>query len=52
MATITIKNVPDDLYADLKQVAASNRRSKLQNTMALYIRQKNISVSLFQFTTN
>lgn len=27
MATITIKNIPDDLYADLKRVAATNRRS-------------------------
>jgi plasmid stability protein len=27
MATITIKNIPDDLYADLKRAAASNRRS-------------------------
>jgi len=27
MATITIKNIPDDLYADLKRLAAANRRS-------------------------
>lgn len=27
MATITIKNIPDDLYAELKLVAAHNRRS-------------------------
>jgi predicted transcriptional regulator len=27
MATLTIKNFPDDLYADLTQVAKSNRRS-------------------------
>ena len=27
MATLTIKNFPDDLYADLTQVARSNRRS-------------------------
>ena len=27
MATITIKNIPDDLYADLKHTAAQNRRS-------------------------
>ena len=27
MATITIKNIPDDLYADLKRAAAANRRS-------------------------
>lgn len=27
MATITVKNIPDDLYARLKAVAAQNRRS-------------------------
>jgi plasmid stability protein len=27
MATITVKNIPDELYARLKAVAASNRRS-------------------------
>ncbi|MGB4870485.1 MAG: hypothetical protein WBP47_10555, partial [Candidatus Promineifilaceae bacterium] len=27
MATITIKNIPDDLYADLKRIATANRRS-------------------------
>lgn len=27
MATITIKNIPDDLYAKLKKVAAANHRS-------------------------
>ena len=27
MATITVKNVPDDLYAELKALAAANRRS-------------------------
>ena len=27
MATITVKNVPVDLYAELKAVAAANRRS-------------------------
>lgn len=27
MATITIKNIPDDLYEELKQRAATNRRS-------------------------
>ncbi|NJN81775.1 MAG: Arc family DNA-binding protein [Caldilineaceae bacterium] len=27
MATITIKNIPDDLYVQLKQVAEANRRS-------------------------
>jgi len=27
MATITIKNIPDDLYAQLKDVAEANRRS-------------------------
>lgn len=27
MATITIKNIPDDLYEELKLRAASNRRS-------------------------
>lgn len=27
MATMTIKNIPDDLYEELKQRAAANRRS-------------------------
>jgi antitoxin FitA len=27
MATITVKNIPDDLYANLKQSAAANHRS-------------------------
>ena len=27
MATITVKNIPDDLYTRLKAAAASNRRS-------------------------
>ena len=27
MATITVKNIPDDLYARLKAAAAQNRRS-------------------------
>jgi len=27
MATITVKDIPDDLYAALKAAAASNRRS-------------------------
>ncbi len=27
MVTITVKNIPDDLYADLKRAAANNRRS-------------------------
>jgi plasmid stability protein len=27
MATVTVKNIPDDLYARLKEVAARNRRS-------------------------
>ncbi len=27
MATITVKDIPDDLYADLKQAAQANRRS-------------------------
>ena len=27
MATITIKNIPDNLYAQLKNVAEANRRS-------------------------
>ena len=27
MATMTIKNIPDDLYEELKQRAATNRRS-------------------------
>jgi plasmid stability protein len=27
MATITVKNIPDDLYADLKQAAQQNHRS-------------------------
>jgi plasmid stability protein len=27
MATVTVKNIPDDLYARLKSVAVMNRRS-------------------------
>jgi len=27
MATVTVKNIPDDLYARLKAAAANNRRS-------------------------
>jgi plasmid stability protein len=27
MATVTVKNIPDELYARLKAAAASNRRS-------------------------
>lgn len=27
MTTITVKNVPDDLYAQLKKIAEANRRS-------------------------
>ncbi len=27
MATITVKNIPDDLYAQLKQIAKANQRS-------------------------
>jgi plasmid stability protein len=27
MASITVKNIPDDLYADLKQAAAMDHRS-------------------------
>ena len=27
MATVTVKNIPDELYARLKSVAAMNRRS-------------------------
>ena len=27
MVTITVNNIPDDLYADLKRAAANNRRS-------------------------
>ncbi len=27
MATITVKNIPDDLYAGLKQAAVANHRS-------------------------
>lgn len=27
MATITIKNIPDELYAQLKDIAEANRRS-------------------------
>lgn len=27
MTTITLKNIPDSIYADLKQVAKKNRRS-------------------------
>lgn len=27
MATVTVKNIPDDLYARLKSIAETNRRS-------------------------
>lgn len=36
MATMTIKNVPDDLYNELKQRAETNRRS-LNNEVILLI---------------
>lgn len=33
MATMTIKNMPDDLYAALKENAAANRRSLNRQTI-------------------
>ena len=33
MATMTIKNMPDDLYAALKESAAANRRSLNSQTI-------------------
>jgi plasmid stability protein len=35
MATLTIRNVPDDLYAALKERARRNRRSLNQEVLAL-----------------
>ncbi len=35
MATLTIKNVPDDLYARLKARAVRNRRSLNQESLAI-----------------
>ena len=34
MATLTIRNVPDDLHADLKERARRNRRSLNQEVIA------------------
>jgi plasmid stability protein len=34
MATLTIRNVPDDLYAELKARAARNRRSLNQEALS------------------
>jgi plasmid stability protein len=34
MATLTIRNVPDDLYRSLKEQAARNRRSLNQEAIA------------------
>ena len=38
MATITIKNIPDDLYNELKERAARNRRS-INNELITLIEQ-------------
>lgn len=38
MATITIKNIPDDLYKELKERAARNRRS-INNELITLIEQ-------------
>lgn len=38
MPTITIKNIPADLYEDLKKIAKAHRRS-INNEIILYIEQ-------------
>ncbi|KAA3656618.1 MAG: Arc family DNA-binding protein [Chloroflexi bacterium] len=38
MATVTIKNIPDDLYKKLKESAKANRRS-INNEVILLIEQ-------------
>jgi plasmid stability protein len=50
MANITVKNIPDDLYKNLKNVAAINRRS-LNNEIIVCIekavRSRRIDSTLF-----
>ena len=40
MKTITVRNVPDDLYGDLKRLAARNRRSLQQQALVLLERAR------------
>jgi hypothetical protein len=40
MKTITVRNVPDDLYGDLKQLADRNRRSLQQQALVLLERAR------------
>ena len=40
MKTITVRNVPDDLYRDLRQLAERNRRSLQQQALVLLERAR------------
>ena len=40
MKTITVRNVPDDLLAELKRLAAQNRRSLQQQVLLLLERAR------------
>jgi len=40
MKTITVRNVPDDLYEDLKRLAEGNRRSLQQQALILLERAR------------
>lgn len=42
MATITIKNIPDDLYRQLKQVAKANQRSI--NSEVIYAIRRTVAI--------
>lgn len=40
MKTITVRNIPDDLYQDLRRLADDNRRSLQQQTLVLLERAR------------
>lgn len=40
MKTMTVRNIPDDLYEDLKRLARRNRRSIQQQTLVLLQRAR------------
>ncbi len=40
MKTITVRNIPDDLYRDLRRLAEQNRRSLQQQTLVLLERAR------------
>lgn len=50
MATITIKNIPDDLYERLKLSATKNRRSI--NQEAIFIIESSLANNAVSFQTN